>query len=222
MLPWRRAHYPPDVTWNATRPQSMGLQPVEGGGGGGHNLPATAERRTAGLQDRLVPTAATTRAVTHALVDTPQQTPTSSPTPHQSPAPHQSLAPPQQLSRRATRELGTDIPHSQDFDVCHFDAEYAFLQSKLDDDISMQLPKGCGDMSGMIVKLHRSIQLKAIVEYNHLVSHVKNRALEEGYVSIVAVVHVVDLFAVGKNRCGLFCEDLSRLVPINNFGELPW
>ena len=41
--------------------------------------------------------------------------------------------------------------------------------------------------------------------------------------SIVTVVHVDDLFAVGlKARCGQFCEDLNRIVPINNLGELRW
>ena len=46
---------------------------------------------------------------------------------------------------------------------------------------------------------------------------------ESGSVSIVIVVHVDDMFAVGlKTRCGQFCEDLNRLVPINNLSELRW
>ena len=41
--------------------------------------------------------------------------------------------------------------------------------------------------------------------------------------SIVTVVHVDDIFAAGfKARCDHFCEDLNRLVPINNSGELRW
>ena len=32
-----------------------------------------------------------------------------------------------------------------------------------------------------------------------------------------------DIFAVGfKARCYQFCEDLNRLVPINNLGGLRW
>ena len=48
------------------------------------------------------------------------------------------------------------------------------------------------------------------------------RLIESGTVSIVTV-HVDDIFAVGsKSRCDQFCEDLPRLVPINNQGELRW
>ena len=40
---------------------------------------------------------------------------------------------------------------------------------------------------------------------------------------LVTVVHVDDIFAVGrKARCDQFCEDLNRLFPINNLGELRW
>ena len=40
---------------------------------------------------------------------------------------------------------------------------------------------------------------------------------------IVTVVYVDVFFAVGlKARCDQFCEDLNRLVAINNLGELRW
>ena len=49
------------------------------------------------------------------------------------------------------------------------------------------------------------------------------RLVESGTVSIVTVVHVDDIFAVGrKARCDQFCEDLNHLVPIDNLGELRW
>ena len=41
--------------------------------------------------------------------------------------------------------------------------------------------------------------------------------IESGSVSIVTAVHVEVIFAVG--RCDQFCEDVNRLVPINNLGE---
>ena len=41
--------------------------------------------------------------------------------------------------------------------------------------------------------------------------------------TVVTVVHVDDIFAVGrKARCDQFCEGLKRLVPINNLDELKW
>ena len=42
------------------------------------------------------------------------------------------------------------------FRVSHFDAEQAFVQSSLDEDVFKRLPPGCGEMSGRIVRLNRS------------------------------------------------------------------
>ena len=72
--------------------------------------------------------------------------------------------------------------------------------------------------------------------HNHLMTYMKSLGFEQcladacvmsliesGTVSIVTVVRVDDIFAVGsKSRCDQFCEDLNRLVPINNLGELRW
>ena len=46
--------------------------------------------------------------------------------------------------------------------LCHFDAERAFVQSSLKEDVLMRLPPGCGEVSGKI-KPH-SLQLEAFVE----------------------------------------------------------
>ena len=39
---------------------------------------------------------------------------------------------------------------------------------------------------------------------------------------MILVVHVDDIFAVGKERCDQFGEDLNRMVPVKNLGELKW
>ena len=44
-----------------------------------------------------------------------------------------------------------------DLDVCHFDVEQAFVQSKLDENAFMRLPRGCGSLSGKIVRLSKSL-----------------------------------------------------------------
>ena len=36
-----------------------------------------------------------------------------------------------------------------DLDVCHFDVEQAFVQSKLDEDVFLRLPRGCDRLSGI-------------------------------------------------------------------------
>ena len=43
------------------------------------------------------------------------------------------------------------------FDLFHFDAEQAFVQSKLDTDVYMRTPDGCGELSGKVVLLNRSL-----------------------------------------------------------------
>ena len=42
-------------------------------------------------------------------------------------------------------------------DVCHFDVEQAFVQSKLDEDFSLRLPRGSGRLSGKTVRLNKRL-----------------------------------------------------------------
>ena len=44
-----------------------------------------------------------------------------------------------------------------DLDVCHFDVEQAFVQSKLDEDAFLRLPRGCGCLSGKVVRMNKSL-----------------------------------------------------------------
>ena len=66
-------------------------------------------------------------------------------------------------------------------DLCHFDAEKAFVQSRLGEDVFMRLPPGCGEMSGKIVRLYRSLYgLKQASRswHNHLITHMKSLGFE--------------------------------------------
>ena len=126
-----------------------------------------------------------------------------------------------------------------DLDLCHFDAEQAFVQSDLKENVFMRLPQGCGDLSGKVVRLNRSLYgLKQASRswHGHLITRMKSlgfercladpcvfRLVENGNVSIMAVVHVDDIFAAGrKSRCDQMCDELNMLVPINNLGDLTW
>ena len=40
-----------------------------------------------------------------------------------------------------------------DLNLCHFDAEQAFVQSDLDEVVCIRLPPGCGALSGKVVRL---------------------------------------------------------------------
>ena len=49
------------------------------------------------------------------------------------------------------------------------------------------------------------------------------RLVEGGKVVMHLVVHVDDIFAVGrKERCDQFGKDFGRLVPVKSLGELKW
>ena len=43
-----------------------------------------------------------------------------------------------------------------DLDICHFNVDQAFVQSYLEEDVLLRLPKGCGDLSGKVVRLDKS------------------------------------------------------------------
>ena len=98
-------------------------------------------------------------------------------------------------------------------DLCHFDVDQAFVQSDLEEDVFLRLPKGCGDLSGKVVRPIKSLYgLKQASRtwHAHLTTCVKSlgfeqcmtnvcvfRLSEDGRVAITAVVHVDDIFAVG-------------------------
>ena len=59
-----------------------------------------------------------------------------------------------------------------DLDFCHFDVDQAFVQSDLEEDVFLRLPKGCGDLSGKVVRLNKSLYgLNQDIGYNSLRGH---------------------------------------------------
>lgn len=107
----------------------------------------------------------------------------------------------------------------------------------------MRLLMGCGQMSGKVMKLCRSLYgLKQASPqwHRHLVRDMRGLALEQYYadvcvmrlvevgavstVVVAEVVHVDHIFTTGFESmfCDKFCEGLNQFVPINNLGELRW
>ncbi|CAB1102071.1 unnamed protein product [Ectocarpus sp. CCAP 1310/34] len=124
-------------------------------------------------------------------------------------------------------------------DLCHFDVEQAFVRSELEEDVYMRLPQGCGALSGMIVKLGKSLYglrqasrqwhamlkrcLVALGFEQCMADACVFRLIEDGCVVLILVVHVDDIFAVGeRERCDKFGADLNKSVPVKNLGELRW
>ncbi|CAN0506022.1 unnamed protein product, partial [Discosporangium mesarthrocarpum] len=56
----------------------------------------------------------------------------------------------------STVRLLTGVTNEQRLELIHFDAEQAFLHAELDE-VFVQFPPGCGDLSGKTVRLHRAL-----------------------------------------------------------------
>ena len=125
-----------------------------------------------------------------------------------------------------------------DLDLCYFDVDQAFVQSDLEKEVFLRLPEGCGDLSGKVVRLNKSLYgLKQASRtwHAHLTKCLKRLGFEQcmtdvcvfrliedhGRVAITAVVHVDYIFAVGqKERCDRLCVDLNQTIPVKNLGDL--
>ena len=135
--------------------------------------------------------------------------------------------------------LVSAIAYELDLDLCHFDVDQAFVQSQLDEDVYLRLPKGCGKLSGKLVRLKKGLyglthasrtwhaHLKACLKrpgFEQCMADVcVFRSIENRRVVITAVVYVDDILAVGqKERYDRLCIDLSRTIPVKNQGELKW
>ena len=117
-----------------------------------------------------------------------------------------------------------------DLDLCHFDLQQASVQFSLKKDVFMRLPQGCGNLSGKVGRLNKSLYgLKQASRswHAHLTTCLKQlgfqqcladacvfRLEEEGRVAFTAVIHVDDIFAVErKSRRDYFCNDLAEWYP---------
>ena len=121
--------------------------------------------------------------------------------------------------------------------LCHFDVEQAFVQSHLDEDVFLRLPKGCDKLSDKAARLNKSLngmKQASRTWHAHLIIGLENigfeqfmsdvcifRLIENGLVSITAILAVHDTFAVGlKNGCDILFADLNRQIPVKILGEL--
>ena len=94
-------------------------------------------------------------------------------------------------------------------DSCHFDADQAFVESDLEEDVFLRLPEGCGDLSGKIVRLNKSLygsKQASRMWHAHLITGLKSLGFERCKAD-VCVFRLIedDFFAVGrKERCYSF------------------
>ena len=110
-----------------------------------------------------------------------------------------------------------------DWPLYHFDVNQAFVQAKLDTDVYMKLPYGCGEKTGKMVKLDRVLygikqagrQCPAVLcqtlvdeygmEHEHGMRKCQTdpcvyRKIVKGMVKLILVVHVDNILVSGKNK----------------------
>ena len=103
-----------------------------------------------------------------------------------------------------------------DLELCHFDIDQAFVRADLAEDAFIRLPEGCGLLPGKGVKLKKSLYglrqasrqwyallkkcLLALGFEQCLADSCVFRSIRGGVVVLILVVHVDDIFAVGKKE----------------------
>ena len=124
-------------------------------------------------------------------------------------------------------------------DIYHFDAEQAFVQSELEEEIYMKLPPTCGSESGTVVRLNRSLYglKQASRAWNTLLGRARRmhdfercltdpcvfRRMNGERVQMMLAVHVDDMIVVGsKHDCSELRSSLGPSFPIKDLGELEW
>lgn len=124
-----------------------------------------------------------------------------------------------------------------DLDLNHFDVEQAFVQSKLDSEVFMRLPPGCGPRSGEVVKLNKSLyglkqasrqwQKRLTTEMTEigfeqcLADPCVFRMMTRNELLAIVVVHVDDLMiAAVPGVCDVVFSAMEKVLPIKNLEEL--
>ena len=82
-----------------------------------------------------------------------------------------------------------------DLDLCHFDAEQAFVQSDLDEVVYISLPPSCGALSGIVERLRRSLHVlnqASRTWHYHLVKRIKPLEFEQCEADVCVMRSVED------------------------------
>ena len=109
----------------------------------------------------------------------------------------------------ASVKIMTAVANEHGLKIFHLDVAQAFVRAKLDAEIYMTLPDGCGDMPGKIVRLNRSLYglkqsvrqwarflVDPMVEYGMERCRTDPRVFRmvvDGKVELIVAVHVDDI-----------------------------
>ncbi|CAM9459048.1 unnamed protein product [Sphacelaria rigidula] len=128
----------------------------------------------------------------------------------------------------------------REWPLYHLDVTQAFVRAKMDTNVFMKLPKGCGPLTGSTVRLEKSIygvkragRQRSLLLSKPLMEDVKMaqskadpcvyRLEERGEVCVILVVHVDNILIGGETkRVETVCNILNNRFPTNNLGEAQW
>ena len=130
------------------------------------------------------------------------------------------------------------IAVQNDWPVYHFDVKQVFVQAKLDTDVYIKLPHGCGERTGKVVKLDRALYgikqarrqwlavLCQVLVDEHGMEQCRAdpcvyKKIVAGIVKLIIVIHVDDILVSGeKEACDELHHTLNKFFQTENLGEL--
>ena len=125
----------------------------------------------------------------------------------------------------ASIKIVAAVANEQGLKIFHLDVAQAFVRAKLDAEKYMKLPDGCGDISGKIVRLSRSLNglkqsgrqwaellVETVVEFGMEQSRTDPcvfRMVVDDKVELIMVVHVDDIVIAGSDEA---CRDFHAAL----------
>ena len=127
-----------------------------------------------------------------------------------------------------------------DWPLYHLDVKQAFGQAKLDTDVYIKLPYGCGEMTGKVVKLDRALYgikqvgrqwstalCQTLVDEHGMeqcrADPCVYRKNVEGVVKLILAAHVDDILDSGeKEACDELHHTLNKIFLNENLGKMRW
>ena len=129
----------------------------------------------------------------------------------------------------------------RDWPLNHWDIEQAFIQSRIDREIFVKLPDGCGPMSGKVMRLNKALYglrqsprvfnqllMQKLLDFglercavDPCIFRLMSPGLKE--VSLIVGIYVDDLIVTGKaDVCKSLREHLVKSFPTKNLGALSY
>ncbi|CAB1098368.1 unnamed protein product [Ectocarpus sp. CCAP 1310/34] len=139
----------------------------------------------------------------------------------------------------ASIKLMLAVANEKSLKLNHWDVKQAFTHAKLDEDVFLRLPAGCGEKSHKVVKAERAIyglkQSGRQWGYHAADTLVENgfeqckadpcvfRKMKDDVVVMIIVIYVDDILVAGSDDdCKELLASLNKAFPTKDLGECVW